>query len=996
MSHALQILTSKPVKILAVIFILLAVGLRISAHVMGGEKYRQFVIDEITAITNKKVTIDGTLSINTIPILNIAKLIIPKISIHDPSSLEKDPFLKAEKVVINLSLLDFFLGKMHFKSIELIEANIYLKDNQSQHTKNWSFITNLDSTKNEFTKIKNISLNNTTLVLSNSNGIHSLKQMNLEVDLSNKNKIHTNGNLTFNDKKMNIISLLNYNDKTLSLQLNSDGSNTSINGKLSNIDDQLQINGDTKIHLTKPGFITQALVETIPSISSSALVDLKEALDITANLSLSTDFLEMKNIKIASPHTNGNGDIKFFFTDRQDMVLNLNFDTLDLTNFISFDGNNVIQAFSDKILDTGSSSTPTTAVSDSNSYLNFKLLDSKNLSIKLDIAKLSMKNVDLQNMSMNLDTKIGTVTKVNLAFTIIKGDYSTDIKLKNLNITEIEGTHVLVGEFINEGKDINKTFHMLDLQEILDINGTQLDYSINSKIVLSPKEISLFEVVGKIGALGSFSGSVASTRDDMSHYNFDLKFSDLKLNNISMPLLQERLSTLITKSDEDNYLSYFRWFRTLSSSYRFKLDFKNIEIHNEKIANLTTTCKMVPGNMSFKLDVQSDFADGVYQIDLSATQLKPSLDLKVNAINLNFDRLKPLLLALSNTSSDDFAVTAPASQIWSDNKLNIFKINKYTTTLDLSVQKLTSFSKHIDNFRFIAHATDDILYIDNWYFKIYGGEVQSKGNISFFDILLFQFSFTTSGVETKDLLAGIFPTITGIEGPMAATGSMITQGITPKSLIANLSLSTNFAAPTLTLKGMDADAIVDVALRRKNVDKDHVINSLDNLMKTGTSNLTNIGGIFKGIKGIITTDNTNFRTNFSNAVFVMSMDLNNLTFSSDTKFIFTPYAYKTSMDYDIILSGDLRYPLNRNVDTKKLLKYVKWLYGIITDEDIAAAKKIATDRAKALAEDPDNKDYLYYKLQQQNNGDLKKDESTNKLNQANPPTIPTTKDTIAK
>ena len=978
----LQLLKSKPVKIIAIIIILAGISVRISAQIMGVDKYSAFIISEITNLTEKKVTIEGEISLKTVPILNTAKLVIPTITITELNEKNSSTFLKANKITINMSLLDFLFGKFSFKSIEIDDYNVNLVSSNNETPNNWSFIYDALAKKNEFAKINHIKFYNGKISVVNKNNIFVYDQANLDINID-KIKTDIIGNFFFNELAFNIESsiesLVENDQQAISIKLIHDGTNLLLNGKLTRNDHLIKIEGETHIHLTKPSFITRYLVKAIPAMSSSPREILKDEMDVTGRLSLERSYFRMDDLKISSKTTNGSGNIEFFLTDNLDLSLSLNFEQIDLSNFIVFDGGSAMKVFSDKILEQNNSSNAT----DSNSYLNFNLIDSHNIFIDFMAKKMLASDTEFQNIDFTFNTKVGDMKEGDIAFTIKKDQYKTDINLNNLSITDVDGVHLLLGDFSNKGEDINQTFKMLGLQYLIDLDGSQLNYNINSKIIFSPKEISAFKIIGNIGNSGNFSGSIASTRNEINYYNFDLTFNNLEFANLSMPLLEERVSTLINKSQDDNYLSYFRWFRTLSSSYRLKFIFNNSIIQNKTIEKITTNCKLFPGSMSLKIDLNSDFADGRYQIDVTANQLKPSLDLKINSINLNFDILKPLLMKFY-TEDDQKNNTTLSSihtdNVWSDKKLNIFKINKYTTNIDLSAVNLTFKSKNINNFRFIAHTKGDVLFIDNWYLKMYGGEFQSKGNISFFDKLLYQFSFSTSGMETKDIIKDIMPSLAGIEGPMAATGSIISQGNTMQSLVSRLNLSANFASPKITLNGIDSDSVVNLALRRKYVHKEKVLEMIDQNLNSGTTDLTRVEGNFKSSNGTISTNNLGFRTNLTNGVFAMSMDLNNLTLSSRTEFIFAPYSpYKENVDFSLIKTGSLKQGLNRSIDKPNLLKYVKWNYSIVTAEDIDAEKELAKKRLKYLSEDPDNKDYLYYKIQNQDNkdhngnGDLKND-----------------------
>lgn len=978
MSQALQILKSKPVKIIAIVIVLLAIAVRMSSQIIGVEKYSAFITNELTNLTGKKVTIRGEISLSTIPILNTAKLTIPNITITELNEKDPSTFLKANKITINMSLLDFLFGKFYFKSIEVDDSSINFIAAKNNTQNNWNFIYEALAKKNEFANIQYIKFHNGKISVINGNNIFIYDNASLVI---NRDNVKTNiaGNFIFNGLSFNIESSINNlienGKQDISLKLSHEGVKASLNGKLTNNTNLIKIEGDTNIHLTKPSFITKYLIKAIPAMSSSPREMLKNEMDITGNISVERSYFKIEDLKISSKTTNGSGNIEFFLTDNLDLSLDLNFEQIDLTNFIEFDGGASMQAFSDKILEQNDSSDSI----DKDSYLNFKLIDSENIFINFTANKILSFNTEFQDVFLNFNTKAGGIKEGDIDFTIQKDQYKTDIKLENLTITEIEGTYLLLGDFSNKGKDINQTFKMLGLQDLIDLNGSHLNYDINSKIIFSPKEISAFKIIGHIGDSGNFSGSIASTRDEINNYKFDLKFNNLEFSNLSLPLLEERVRTLINKSQEENYLSYFRWFRTLSSSYRLKFNFDNSIIENKVIKNIKTNCTLFPGNMSLKIDLNSDFADGTYQIEVTANQLKPSLDLKINSINLNFDLLKPLIMKFYNEYDPKNNIELSSinnEKVWSDDDLNIFRFNKYTTNIDLSVINLIFKSKTINDFRFIAHTKKDILFIDNWYLKIYGGEFQSQGNISFFNRLLYQFSFSTSGMETKDILKDIAPSLSGIEGPMAATGSIISQGNTMQSLISGLNLSTNFASPKIKLEGIDSDAVVDLALRRKPIDKDLVLDAIDKKLNSGTTELTRVNGSFKSSKGIISTNNLGFRTELTNGVFAMSMDLNNLTLSSRTEFIFAPYSpYKENVDFSLIKTGSLKQGLNRSIDKPNLLKYVKWNYSIVTAEDLAAEKDLSKKRLQYLSEDPDNKNYLYYKLQQQDNkkdsGDLK-------------------------
>lgn len=987
MSKALQILVSRPARILAIVIILIVSSIHILSNLLDVEKYRQFIIDEISSITNKKVVINGPLSLDSIPILNIIKINIPNVIINEEKDGKIIDFLEAQSIIIETSMIDFFLNKIQLQTLEIKNAKFNFESYQINNQiiyKNWDFM--YDSNSKKLTKLNNINVSNASFIYKDIDSNYSYEKVNFTIKNNQNDGIEIKGNLPLYNGNSDIISKISTlkqdNSREIQTQITNDGARIELQGSLIEMNNSFQMKANFKMNLTKPNIISHSLIKIAPFINSMTQVDLKDPLTINGKLNYFNKFIELIDLKISSHGTNGIGDMRLYLGEEKDKnnFLNFKFDNIDISNFISFNGANLVKAFSDKALsDDNNVISP---ISES-SYINFALIDNENIDIKLIANKIEAGKINLQNLNFDFSTKTGLINSGNLSFGIQNNKHTANIKLSNLTFQKVDNIHLLLGDFNNEGSNVNETLKLLSLNDVIDIKGEKLDYNISSKIILSAKEISIFEILGKIGEHGSFNGSIASTHDEMSHYNLDLKFNDFELTNFSMPLIKQRISTLISKSKDDDYLSYFRWFRTLPSSYRIKLEFINAEIQDEKIDRLLLTCKLSPGIMSFKMDLKSGVADGVYQADVSANQLKPALDLKVNSLHLDFDRFKSL--AFGFLDNEDSTITNSATPstnnintIWPNDNLNIFRIYKYKAHVDFSVQDLKFGANQMNNFRAIGHTSNDVFYIDNWYFKAYGGEFQTQGNISFFDQLLYQFSFTTSGMKSEAILEDFFPNISGIKGAIASTGSIITKGESLSSLVSNLNISGNFIAPSLTINGIDSDGIVDVALRRQNVDKNKALTSIDTLLNNGTTDVSGLNGSFKASKGFLTTNDINFKTRFSSAVFAMSLDLNSLAFSSQTQFFFTPYSYKNNINYSVSKSGDLKGNIEKTIDEKDLVKYVKWQYGIVTAEDVALAKKLALDQKKYLSEDPDNKDYLYYKLQQQSDANKDSESTFNK------------------
>ncbi len=992
MSNVLNFLISRPIKILVAIIIICIIALRIIPYFINTDKYSALLVNRIAEISGKTVTINGKVELT---LSTTARVAIPNISITDANNPNEGTFLKANNLILSASLFNLLLGKRSFDKLELENAQIniaIIPDSKNYHP--LVLLENILTDNKIVSNLNSIVLRDSTISYNINLGQGSFDRVNLNLDSKAEGSIEITGSLyknmagsLYKDDELITLALTTEIDKNLNqgsqikLNIQSDGLNIDFAGHLQNIDNKVNVLGNMKSQIKSPSLLMFELVKIMPFLEEVQQKNLNEPVEIISGFSIADNNVRITDIKINSTYLNGTGNFGFSLSDKLNLEVSFDLDSLDITKFASFKEDDIPTASSEQILDDSQNIDSNKKNTD---YINFSFIDTAAINISLTAKRIIMKDIELEDFELSFSTNNGIISNSELEFYIRNKQHSSKVMLANIGFKKVDNTNLLLGDFINEGSNINETLKLFNLSKYIDIKTDQLSYKISSKIIFAPKEISIFEIDGQIGDTGNFSGSIATKQGLINDYNLDLKFNDLTLENFELPLFKERLYTLLTKSKDDDYLSYFRWFRTLSASYNIKLEFLNTEFQNEKISNLINFCKLSPGSMFLKGTVKSEFANGNYAIALTAKSIKPTISININGDSLDYNRLRDLMFGfLDNTDSktkSDLSTSSVAanSQIWSNKKLNLFNIYKYDGQFDINLGSLKLYDQQLSDLKLLSHTSAEILYIDNLYFGIYGGQFQARGNISFFEQILYQFSFTTSGLESKDLIANSFPKLNYIEGPIAATGSIVTQGDSPKDLVANLGFSSNFAASGINLNNLDADVIVDITLKRTTLDIDQILPSLDTSLNNGTTNIMNLNGNLKANKGIFETKNTIFKTRFSSAIFAMSLDLNNLTISTNTIFLFLPYV-GSPISYGISTSGSLENGLQKTIDAKNLLIYVKDEYKIVTAQDALdaqQAKQQQQDQKAALSEDPDNKNYLYYKILEQNLIDRRKSDKS--------------------
>ena len=924
-------LFSKKIKFIiyfSLFVILIALGLFLTPIFMSSDKYQKHLVTEIERFTGEKVKLDNQVNISINPFLNrftisANNLIITNGEIN---------FITSNSLAANIPLHKLFLGDKQVSDIALDGANINLSDELQE-----KFVSDIDS----------ISLSNSEI---NFKG-NRYTNLSLNIDIKRNGAISLIGDASDQGKHINIITKISSRKdqgvRDIEIDIIRDISTAAFKGSLLANN---SVNLSAVIRLAEPSILLRSSAKLLPFLSGVTPDKFPEVINVTFDLASFEKQVDIKNIKIISPYINGIGEASFTLDSKINLNAKLDFENIDITEILKSGPKSPNNIYDNSLIDEDYAA----GAVQKKDFIDTSFLDKIDLTLALNVKKIKLENANLQDFGFNIDVKQGIFNQSELHFAFLDDKDKASVKINNISLQKVDNINIVLGNFMSGGSNVNQVFRMFDLQDYINLNNDNLNYALTAKIVFAPLEMSIFNMIGQIGVDGKFSGSIATKQDALTDYQINLSFNGLKLNNIAMPLLKERVSSLLTKSNEDNYFSYFRWFRALSSNYTIKLDFSDTEFNGEKIANLNNLITLQPGTMSVTGKINSDSANADYNMKLIAQSIKPNLNLQVNGDNLDC----AALLKLFNEDGKNKQENQP--EAWSDKNLDIFRINKYNAKFDIQLKNLSIANKKINNFGFMGHTSNDIFYVDNLYAGIYGGQFSIRGNISFFDSMLYQFSFTGGSLELQNLLANISPKLGIVSGPIDITGSVVTQGNSPKDLIANLSSSLSFASNDLIIRNIDADAVVDIALKRKAIAQDRAISDTVKNLNNGVTNVRAVNGNISGTKGVLEAKNVSFKSKFTGAVYAAYVDLNNMTLSSNANLAFISMLGDKVISYNILQSGNLLRDLQHSLDDRALLDYIRHQYNI-------EPPKNHKEKVKSRLNNPVSQSYLYRLLEGGNN-----------------------------
>lgn len=955
------------IKILVVLSVILGLAAFALPKFVNLNQYSQKIINKIEERTGNKVAIKGKISLSIFPQI---KITFPNVYVYTGDADNTVNIGEIKKAIVTMSIYRFLWGDRNPDRIEIQDAKLN-RDARSDSVDNLLTIVNEVKLKSFIVK--------DSLSYSQSNPEQPQHtKVNLIMNFGDKGSVEFSGSFfkdnrkfnmegDFGGNKVNSLQSLNLNIRSADIDFIFQGNAKQVEVDslerlvTFDVDRTWEIDGSVKIKMKSSIRLVKSLASVIPFLSDMEQDSLKQPIEISGNVSYMNGFMDAKDIKIISEHTNGSGSLSFSQDDFSNMKLKFDFDNIDVNQFLSFSKKKEFLVSENEVFVDISDLTE-----DNNSYLNFDILNQKDIDLKLTAKKIAIQKVALEDFNFNYNVKDKVIDGGILEFDIRNNELNSKFLISNFKFDKIAGTTVLLGKFSNNGNNINKTLELFNLRDYINIKEDNLTYSVGSEIIFAPKEISIFGIIGSIGETGEISGSIATKRDIINDYRVNLKLRNLKLVNFDLPLFESRLASLLKDSDDDRYLSKFIWFRTLDSTYDITFSFENTELKNHKIDDLTVLCRLAPSNMSIRGKIQSDFAESNFSLDLTSFSIKPSLAIKVLGKKLNYDVLDSLLFSYLRTS--DSEVKQSDNKIWSDKPINPFSIYKYAAKFDIGLKSLKVGEQDFKDFKFTARTAGDSLYVDNLEMGVYGGKIQTRGNISFFRQILCQFLFSGFDLEVKDLLSNISPKLDVFQGPISLSGSVVVGGETIKELVGSLNISSNFVSSNISMNGIDSDEIVDIALKRKELDKDKVLDLVETSLNKGVTQLLSLEGNIKSDKGIIQSNNITFKTRFTSAINAIYFDLNNMLLSSNSQFLFLPYNDSNPISYNVLISGNLEEDLQRKVEDDKLIKYIKSEYDIVTAEDIIEQRRrdrlMLRQRSNVIGSTND-KNYLYYKLQEE-------------------------------
>ena len=378
----------KSIKILFILLGIFVISALVAPNFINLNKYSQNIVDKISDKTGKKISIKGKISLS---ISSQIKLVIPNVSIYTGDEKKPENIIEAGSLVLQTPLYSFLFGNRSFDNAELQDASI----NSNNRASNISNLVSLGRNLG----LKSFTVKNSVLYSQSQPDKSHYNQVNIRTDFLKSGLTKISGSFFKGYEEININGQLEEPKQgakqTVNLNINNQNIDINFQGNVRFLESSGEdLEGNVKIKVRNPSLLVNYLADTIPILADMQKTSLDKDVNILGDISYVNNFLEIKNIKINSEHTNGNGSFSLSFVDDSNLKINFNFDSIDLNQFLSFSNNKGIEVSSSEVfVDTSR------IMVDNNFHINPIFMGKSDISLKLTAKKVIIQKVALEDLN---------------------------------------------------------------------------------------------------------------------------------------------------------------------------------------------------------------------------------------------------------------------------------------------------------------------------------------------------------------------------------------------------------------------------------------------------------------------------------------------------------------------------------------------------------------------------------------------------------------------
>lgn len=518
---------------------------------------------------------------------------------------------------------------------------------------------------------------------------------------------------------------------------------------------------------------------------------------------------------------------------------------------------------------------------------------------KLKIGENTISNVQLQADSQN--------EKVRLHQFSGQFDEENDFLITG-QLTKNAFRNIFQGNIEFQHSDITPLLSMITTEEIKQEQA--LPFAFSSKFSITPVYLSLQDLditLSDMHVKGNYSVKYIGNQPRV---NANLNVDSLNLSASSqldcINEMSDWVKSLFLDMKDSDYQNKFIPLRQIDFYGSYNIAIDNVMYNNAKYPNIAFNLEVAPGIMEVnRLYLSNEHSWVDCSISIAAQGVKPAISVtfyngKILSSILSFEELLKERLKL----------------------LEHYDLSKVNLIISGYIDEIRDEKKQFGRIVFYTNNEDNLFKFEKLEFDSLGGRAQMTGSILLEPFTVnFSYGLASANLEmVSDFIPG---NLIDTPGLVSASGILSTNGNSVEELLYNLYSKSSLIAKGVVWKNLSIDDFIS-RINNESYNIDNLQYDLDQMLLTGTTNISDMKLDFSISRGAFDFENINFKSKLTSSAGNMSFNLYEQTIEASLvsnfyilfKRKFKPGSYQPIAS-KLEISGDLKN-LKKTFESEKI------------------------------------------------------------------------------
>ena len=831
----------------------------------------------------------------TVSILK-SQLIFEGVAIKNPPGTTSNYFMRADELVIDVSLLDVLLGsEPKIETIELVAPRIEL-ERIDEDRNNWSF---LRRPRDESATAEDISVlisQGEVIYTDQQEGIvRNLKSLSGDVRVT-LGQVAMNLSGVYEDVPSTVSGACRFEkfrhlgsfDSDCVIAITQDKSQVELSGRFILENDSVVAKYKTKIDSTDARFWGDVLLgDAGKPFTNYYNAELAVKLQAESYFDATRSIINISEFQVGK--SKGKASVSIAAGETGDQgTTSIWFDYLDYDDFTS--------GVTDSI---GGADDP---------FARKEGFDETLASnITMRAAKINFHGVELTNFAATGQLGGGSITVTDArAATPANG---TLVTFGRIGTTE-EGLSY-EGQVEAHGDSLYALAPMMGVGKEDVPEGIFTQFRTRFNLIIRAKSMTLSELRMITGNDIRIAGGINFFNESAAARKIDATLAIKNIDFAPMERLWLKDASLLSPPDQLTYNPYaFEWLKTLDRYIDIQLELDNFKVGGMEGRASSVLVKVKPNELelsNIKMLLDGSQVQGTASLTHEPSRPRPVIAAKLNISRLNLGNvLRESIWAKEQRSAQD--------SVWSREPINFYPLHHFDGTAELRIRQLEHEKFRANNVRALVQLADTQLTMKEAKALIWGGEMKMDLTVDSLVVPGMTITFSVLNGQIRDFMES-FVDFDQLAGLISMQGSIRFSGINFESWIDNIQGHYTIDARNVFIQDFNLPAVI------RSIESTRAVAGLLNAIRTsfsgGSTRIGNVNGTTYLSKGTMQTTRVTFRSNESVGELEGKINLRKWTMEMAAKFGLVTLAQTSYPVLMVTLEGPAEMPVH-GLNTKSV------------------------------------------------------------------------------